>query len=77
MTTTTHPFHALTPDFIMDAIENQGFHCDCRTFALNSYENRVYQVGIDEGHPLIADFYSLHLIRGGAEFSYKQSNNRW
>ena len=53
----THPFHALTPDFIMDAIESQGFRCDCRTFALNSYENRVYQVGIDEELPLIAKFY--------------------
>ena len=57
MTTTHHPFHALTPDFIMDAVESRGFRCDCRTFALNSYENRVYQVGIDEGAPLIAKFY--------------------
>ena len=52
-----HPFHALTPSFIMDAVESQGFRCDCRTLALNSYENRVYQVGIDEGNPLIAKFY--------------------
>ena len=57
MTTTHHPFHALTPDFIMDAVESQGYRCDCRTFALNSYENRVYQVGIDEELPLIAKFY--------------------
>jgi len=41
----------------MDAVESQGFRCDCRTFALNSYENRVYQVGIEEGQPLIAKFY--------------------
>lgn len=52
-----HPFQTLTPSFIMDAIESQGFRCDCRTFALNSYENRVYQVGIDEEQPLIAKFY--------------------
>lgn len=52
-----HPFHALTPDFIIDAVESQGYTCDCRTFALNSYENRVYQVGIEEGQPLIAKFY--------------------
>ncbi len=52
-----HPFQALTPSFIMDAVESQGFRCDCRTFALNSYENRVYQVGIEEGEPLIAKFY--------------------
>jgi Ser/Thr protein kinase RdoA (MazF antagonist) len=52
-----HPFERLTPSFIMDAIESCGFLCDCRTFALNSYENRVYQVGIEENDPLIAKFY--------------------
>jgi Ser/Thr protein kinase RdoA (MazF antagonist) len=57
MAETTHPFQALTPDFIMNAVESQGFWCDCRTFALNSYENRVYQVGVEEGDPLIAKFY--------------------
>jgi len=52
-----HPFDALTPGFIMDAVETQGFRCDCRTLALNSYENRVYQVGIEDAPPLIAKFY--------------------
>ncbi|MBJ6748836.1 serine/threonine protein kinase [Geomonas anaerohicana] len=52
-----HPFHTLTPNFIMDAVESQGYRCDCRTSALNSYENRVYQVGIEEEKPLIAKFY--------------------
>jgi Ser/Thr protein kinase RdoA (MazF antagonist) len=52
-----HPFQTLTPNFIMDAVESQGFSCDCRTFALNSYENRVYQVGIEDCPPLIAKFY--------------------
>lgn len=53
----SHPFHRLTPDFIMDAVESQGFRCDCRNLALNSYENRVYQVGIEDEKPLIAKFY--------------------
>ena len=57
MTTSHHPFDTLTPEFIMDAVESRGFRCDCRTLALNSYENRVYQVGIEEGKPLIAKFY--------------------
>jgi len=57
MKTTTHPFQRLTPDFIMDAVESQGFRCDCRILALNSYENRVYQVGIEDSQPLIAKFY--------------------
>lgn len=57
MTESKHPFQRLTPDHVMDAIESQGFICDRRVFALNSYENRVYQVGIEEGLPLIAKFY--------------------
>lgn len=57
MHTDAHPFQQLTPDFIMDAVESQGFRCDCRNLALNSYENRVYQVGIEEERPLIAKFY--------------------
>lgn len=57
MTSTPHPFEALTPDFILDAIEAQGFLSDGRILALNSYENRVYQVGIEDSVPLIAKFY--------------------
>lgn len=57
MSENSHPFETLTPDFIMDAIETQGYWCDGRTFPLNSYENRVYQVGIEESEPLIAKFY--------------------
>jgi len=52
-----HPFDALTPAFIMDAIEAQGHFCDCRILTLNSYENRVYQIGIEDSEPLIAKFY--------------------
>jgi Ser/Thr protein kinase RdoA (MazF antagonist) len=55
-----HPFEALTPEFIMDAIESQGYRCDCRNLTLNSYENRVYQIGIEEQAPLIAKFYRPH-----------------
>jgi len=52
-----HPFQRLTPSLVMDAVESQGYRCDSRIFALNSYENRVYQVGIDDALPLIAKFY--------------------
>ncbi len=55
--TTNHPFDQLTPDFLMDAVESQGYRCDCRILTLNSYENRVYQVGIEDNEPLIAKFY--------------------
>jgi len=41
----------------MDAVESRGYRCDCRNLTLNSYENRVYQVGIEEHPTLIAKFY--------------------
>lgn len=52
-----HPFENLTPDFILDAIEAEEFVCDGRLLALNSYENRVYQIGLEGGEPLVAKFY--------------------
>jgi Ser/Thr protein kinase RdoA (MazF antagonist) len=52
-----HPYDHLTPDLVIAAVESAGFPCDARLLALNSYENRVYQVGIEEGAPLIAKFY--------------------
>ncbi len=53
----THPFSSLEPNFILQAIESSGYACDGRVLTLNSYENRVYQVGIEDGDPLIAKFY--------------------
>lgn len=51
------PYANLTPDCVLDAVESLGLVTDGRLLALNSYENRVYQVGIDEAPPLIAKFY--------------------
>lgn len=58
----SHPYQALTPDTVIDAVESVGYLCDARILTLNSYENRVYQVGIeqvgiDDVQPLIAKFY--------------------
>ncbi len=53
----TLAFRDLTPDDIINTLEELGFHCDGRFLALNSYENRVYQVGIEGGAPLVAKFY--------------------
>ncbi len=50
-------FASLSPDMIIDAVEAQSLQCDGRLLALNSYENRVYRIGIDDGQPLIAKFY--------------------
>lgn len=52
-----HPYDQLTPDVVIAAVESLGAQGDGRILALNSYENRVYQVGIEEGAPLIAKFY--------------------
>jgi Ser/Thr protein kinase RdoA (MazF antagonist) len=52
-----HPYDLLTPDFVLDAIESLGLETDSRILALNSYENRVYQIGIEDSAPLIAKFY--------------------
>lgn len=53
----SHPFSTLTPDLVLDAVESLGYLSDARVLALNSYENRVYQVGIEDQQPLIAKFY--------------------
>ena len=51
------PYSGLTPEVILDAVDSAGFSSDGRLLALNSYENRVYEVGLEEGPPLIAKFY--------------------
>ncbi len=50
-------YAGLGPDVILDAVAAAGFEPDGRLLALASYENRVYQVGIDAGPPLVAKFY--------------------
>ena len=53
----TTPFAGLSPDLVLDAVESVGLVTDGRQLALNSYENRVYQVGLDEAPPVIVKFY--------------------
>jgi len=50
-------FSSLVPDAILDAVESTGLWSDFRIYPLNSYENRVYQVGIEDNSPVIAKFY--------------------
>ena len=47
----------MRPDDILTAVETLGFVCSGRFLALNSYENRVYQVGIEDTAPLVVKFY--------------------
>jgi len=52
-----HPFTALAPDVILDGVDTLGYRTDGHLLALNSYENRVYQIGIEDDTPVIAKFY--------------------
>jgi Ser/Thr protein kinase RdoA (MazF antagonist) len=54
---TSLSFSTLSPDVLLDALDSIGLHSDGRLLALNSYENRVYQVGMEEDKPLIVKFY--------------------
>ncbi len=51
------PYASLTPDLVLDAISACGLWPDGRLMALNSYENRVWQVGLEDEPPVIAKFY--------------------
>ena len=53
----SHPYAALTPDVVLDAVATLGLRPDGRLLGLNSYENRVYQIWLDEGPPVVAKFY--------------------
>ena len=52
-----HHYANLTPDTILSAVDSTGKQTNGRLLALNSYENRVYQVGIDDSSFIIAKFY--------------------
>ena len=56
-----HPFTQLTPDCVLDALDSVlapiGLRTNGQLLPLNSYENRVYQVGVEDGPPVVAKFY--------------------
>src|SRR5690349_1117088 len=55
------PFARLQPEVVLDALDSVlgsvGVRTDGRMLPLNSYENRVYQVGVEDGPPVVAKFY--------------------
>jgi Ser/Thr protein kinase RdoA (MazF antagonist) len=53
----THPYSALTPDLVLDAVAAAGMQPDGRLLSLNSYENRVYQVWLEDNTAIVAKFY--------------------
>ncbi len=56
----THAFRSLDPVTLLDAIDATGVRTDGRISALNSYENRVYEIGLEDGSSVIAKFYRPH-----------------
>ena len=53
----SRPYEGLTPDAVLDALDSVGLRGDGRLLALNSYENRVYQVSLEDGGHVVAKFY--------------------
>ena len=52
-----HPFATLQPALLLEMLESAGVRADGRLLALNSYENRVYQLGVEDDTPLILKVY--------------------
>ena len=52
-----HAYATLTPDVVLDALADVGLMGDGRMNPLASYENRVYQVWLDDGSKVVAKFY--------------------
>ena len=53
----SHAYEALTPDVVLDALSNLGLAVDGRLTVLSSYENRVYQIMLDDNSSVVAKFY--------------------
>src|SRR5438876_3985053 len=51
------PYAGLTPELVLDALDGVGFRGDGRLLQLNSYENRVFQVFLEDGSAVVAKFY--------------------
>src|SRR5436190_21289955 len=52
-----HHFFSLTPDRVLAAVEEGGSGTTGLCYALNSLENRVYEVELEDGPRVIAKFY--------------------
>ena len=57
----SHPYEHLTPDVVLDSLASVGLHGDGRLLALSSYENRVYQIHLEDPYQgndsVVAKFY--------------------
>ncbi|MFM2067286.1 MAG: hypothetical protein RLZZ584_2195 [Pseudomonadota bacterium] len=55
--TQPRPYDGLTPHEVLDALDAAGLRGDGRILQLNSYENRVFQVTLEDGQVIVAKFY--------------------
>jgi len=53
----TLAFTGLQPDDIFESLDELGFICNGRFLALNSYENRVYKIGLEDNDHIVVKFY--------------------
>ena len=76
----THPvgfdFSGLSPDTILDALESVGVRAESGLLALNSYENRVYQLLAEDRKRYVVKFYrpqrwSLAQIQEEHDFAHE------
>jgi Ser/Thr protein kinase RdoA (MazF antagonist) len=51
------PYADLNPDTVLDALDAVGLRADGRLIQLNSYENRVFQVFLEDGRVVVVKFY--------------------
>jgi len=51
------PYDGLTPDVILDSLDHFGWQTSGSLLALNSYENRVYQLGLEDDSFVVVKFY--------------------
>jgi Ser/Thr protein kinase RdoA (MazF antagonist) len=51
------PYAGLTPSLVLDALDAVDLRGDGRLIQLNSYENRVFQVFLEDGRVVVAKFY--------------------
>ncbi|MDH3326589.1 MAG: serine/threonine protein kinase [Gammaproteobacteria bacterium] len=70
------PYQNLTPDKVLDVVESLGYPVNGQFLALNSYENRVYQLGVEDAPPVVVKFYrpgrwSNEAIQEEHDFSYE------
>ena len=72
-----HPYDALTPDVVLDALSSVGLEGDGRLTTLNSYENRVYLAHLDHGDAVVLKFYRPQRWRHGRWRSVSRSTRNW